>query len=172
MIKLTSREKTLLQVMAVFIGITFLYFVIISPLIKYKQSSSNSMRKNVNSLSHFDNSHEQYKQIKQEKTFYLNLLNRKNENITSLIEQWANSTNISRNIAYTRRTQTNLQNKYIRITTDIKIDGVAIEPFLKFLYEVENSNNLLRISYLRMQQAIKGSNTYDVTLKIDSYTVQ
>ncbi len=100
------------------------------------------------------------------------MLDSKNENITSLIEQWAASADITRNIAYTRRTQTNIQNKYIRVTTDVKLEGIPIQKLLRFLYEVENSNTLLKISYLRIYQGLKGSDTYDVNVKIDSFTMQ
>ena len=75
------------------------------------------------------------------------MLSKKDDNLTALVEQWAASAGITRNIDYTRRTQTNIQNKYIMITTDIKI-----------------------ISYLRIQQALKGRDTYDVNLKINNYT--
>jgi len=99
-------------------------------------------------------------------------LGNKDANINSMIEQWASSAGVSGAIAYTRSTQTTIQNKYTMITTIMKFDGVAIEPLLKFMYEVENSSMLLKISYLRMREAIKGADTYDVELKINTYSLQ
>jgi len=89
-----------------------------------------------------------------------------------LIEQWAQNSNVAKNIAYSRRNQTNVQNKYIRITTDMKLDGVSIQSLLKFIYEIENSNKLVNISYLRINKSFKSPNLYDVNLKIESYTLQ
>ena len=100
------------------------------------------------------------------------LLKSGNDNITSMIEQWSQSTNVARHIAYTRRRQSIIQNKYIRITTDIKLEGVPVQSCLQFIYEIENSNKLLKISYLRINKALKGSSTYDVNMKIDSYTMK
>jgi hypothetical protein len=37
---------------------------------------------------------------------------------------------------------------------------------------MENSNRLLKISYLRIHQALKGRDMYDIILKIDSLSVQ
>jgi len=99
-------------------------------------------------------------------------LNRKDANITALVEQWAASAKVTRNIADTRSTQTNIQNKYVKITTTIKLDSVAIEPLLNFIYHIESSNLLLKINYIRIQEAIKGRNTYDVSLKISNFMTQ
>lgn len=170
--KLTQRERTLLIALASVLGITIIYFLIISPLINMKQSGDTAVKSNIEKIIKMDKIYEEYKDLKQENARYKVLLDKKNENVTTLIEQWSNSTGISRNIAYSRRSQTVLQNKFVRITTDMKIDGVSIEPMLKFIYEVENSNKLLKISYLRIQQALKGTDTYDVSLKIDSFTTQ
>jgi hypothetical protein len=170
--KLTQREKTLLISLAAVLGITIIYFLIISPLINMKQSGDTAVKSNIDKIIRMDKIYEEYKDIKQENSRYRLLLDKKNENVTTLIEQWSNSTGISKNIAYSRRSQTVLQSKFVRITTDMKIDGVSIEPMLKFLYEVENSNKLFKISYIRIQQALKGTDTYDVSLKIDSFTTQ
>jgi hypothetical protein len=102
----------------------------------------------------------------------MSLLGNKNENITTMIEQWSTNADIARHISYTRRTQSAIQSKYLRITTDIKIEGAPFQKLLRFLYEIESSNMLLKISYLRIYQGLKGSDTYDVIMKIDSFTLQ
>jgi len=54
----------------------------------------------------------------------------------------------------------------------MKLDGVSIQSLLKFIYEIENSNKLVNISYLRINKSFKSPNLYDVNLKIESYTLQ
>ncbi len=168
----TDREKLLLKILLVCVILTLVYYLIVIPLIKLAGGSDDELRKNRNNLEKLENIYREYQNIKQKKSAYITILNRKNENTTSLIEQWANSTGIAKNIAYTRSTQSNIQNKYIRISTDIKIESVPIQQFLKFLYEVEYSDNLIKVSYLRIHPALKGSNTYDINLKIDNFTSQ
>jgi len=113
---------------------------------------------------------EEYRKVRQDKTRIQTLLDNKNENTTTLIQQWAASSNIDKNIGYTRRSQSNIQNKYIRITTELKLEGVAIQQYMKFLNDVENSDELLRVQYIRISKALKGTDTYDVLMKIDSFT--
>lgn len=167
---LTDREKLLLKILLVCIILTLVYYLIIIPLIKFTGSSDDKVMMNRNKLEKLESIYREYQTIRQKKSAYIAILNRKSENTTSLIEQWANSTGIAKNIAYTRSTQSNIQNKYIRISTDIKIESVPIQQFLKFLYEVEYSDNLIKVSYLRIHPALKGSNTYDINLKIDNFT--
>ncbi len=172
MIKLSQREKSLLKILIAFVIILGIYFLIISPFLNFQENSESELKVNMANLNKIDKIYSEFKEIRNKKTKIMSLLNRKDENITSLIEQWASSTNIARNIAYTRRTQSNIQNKYIRITTDVKFEGVSIEKLLKFIYEIENSNKLIKFSYIRIHQGLKGKNKYDVILKIDSFTAQ
>ena len=169
MIKLTKREKLLLKVLLVIAAGTVVYYLVVSPLIGLMGNSEDDTKKNRDDLIKLEKIYKQYRDIQQKKIAYTAMLEKRNENTTSLIEQLANSTGIAKNIAYTRSSQSSIQNKYVRITVDIKIEGVAIQQFLKFLYEVENTDNLIKVNYLRINPALKGTNTYDVNLKVDNF---
>ncbi len=151
---------------------TLLYLLVINPYLSLSESSRSNIAGSRRDLARLEALYEEYREIKQQKGRYDALLGNREENITTLIEQWSTTADVARNIAYTRRTQSNIQNKYLRITTDIKIDGVPMQKFLRFLYEIESSGRLLKISYLRLYQGLKGADTYDVIMKIDSYTLQ
>lgn len=169
MITLTKREKLLLKVLLVIVAGTAVYYLVVSPLIGLMGNSEDDTKKNRDDLIKLEKIYKQYRDIQQKKIAYTAMLEKRNENTTSLIEQLANSTGIAKNIAYTRSSQSSIQNKYVRITVDIKIEGVAIQQFLKFLYEVENTDNLIKVNYLRINPALKGTNTYDVNLKVDNF---
>jgi hypothetical protein len=166
---LTQREKLLLKILIICIAGIAVYYLVISPIIGLTGNGSDKSDKNRNDIQKLESLYKQYKDIQQKKSVYTTMLDKKNENITSLIEQWATSTGIAKNIANTGSNPSNIQNKYVKITTDIRIEGVAIQQFLKFLYEVENSDNLIKVSYLRISPALKGTNTYDINLKIDNF---
>ncbi|MFH0976668.1 MAG: type II secretion system protein GspM [Spirochaetota bacterium] len=169
MITLTKREKLLLKVLVICIAGIIIYYLIILPIMGLSSNSENKSKKYRDDIQKLESIYREYKDIQQRKSQYSALLDKKNENITSLIEQWATSSGIAKNIANTGSNQSFIQNKYIRISTDIRIEGVAIQQFLKFLYEVEHSDNLIKVSSLRIIPALKGTNTYDVSLKIDNF---
>jgi hypothetical protein len=172
MMNLTQREKLLLKILLICTSVAVIYYLIISPIIGLTGSAEDETKKNIDDLNKLENIYKQYREIQQKNQKYTSMLSRRNENTTSMIEQWASSTGISKNIAYTRGSQSTIQNKYTRITTDIRIEGVAIQQFLKFLYEVENSENLLKVNYLKISPALKGTNTYDINLKIDNFILK
>jgi hypothetical protein len=169
MISLTKREKILVKVLLIFISVLVIYYVIALPVIRLVGTSDNDDKKYTDDLEKLESIYKQYREVQQKKSIYTSLLNRKNENTTSLIEQLANSLNISRHIAYTRSNQSNIQNKFVRVTTEVRVEGIAMQHFLKFLYEIENSDNLIKVNYLRITPALKGTNTYDAQLKIDNF---
>ncbi|HSV98206.1 MAG TPA: type II secretion system protein GspM [Spirochaetota bacterium] len=172
MIKISAREKRLLKIFGAITAGTLLYLLVVNPYLSLMESSRSSIAGSRQDLARLETLYEEYRQIKQQKTRYDTLLGNREENITTLIEQWSTSADVARHIAYTRRTQSNIQNKYLRISTDVKIDGVPIQKFIRFLHEIESSGRLLKVSYLRLYQGLKGADTYDVIMKIDSYTLQ
>ncbi len=172
MIKISAREKRLLKIFGAIAACALFYLLVVNPYLSLRETSRSSIAGNRQDLARLEALYEEYREIKQRKTRYDTLLGNKEENITTLIEQWSANADVARHIAYTRRTQSNIQNKYLRITTDVKIDGVPIQKFMRFLFEIENSGRLLKVSYLRLYQGLKGADTYDVIMKIDSYALQ
>ena len=166
---LTSREKKLLLALGIVAVLTLGYSFVIKPVMDYKASTSKHSGDNASRIKKMTALYDEYRKVRQEKNKYLTLLENKTEKTTELVQQCASSNNIDKNIAYTRKSQSNVQNKYIRVTTDIKIEGVSIQPLLKFIFDIENSNDLVRVQYLRINKGLKGTDTYDALIKIDSF---
>ena len=172
MIKLSNREKLLLKILIGTLVLIIGYNFIVMPLKNFFSSSDTVIISDKQKIEQLDRIYNNYKELDTKRNQYMSLLKGDSENISTMIEQWAQNSNIARNISYSRRNQTNVQNKYIRITTDMKLEGVSIQSLLRFIYEIENSNKLVNISYLRINKSYKSPNLYDVNLKIESYTLQ
>ncbi|MCX8122963.1 MAG: hypothetical protein N3F66_02210 [Spirochaetes bacterium] len=172
MLKLSNREKLLLKILLSILILIIGYNFIFIPLMKFFSSSDTVIVSDKQKIEQLDRIYNNYKELETKRNQYMSLLKSDSENISTMIEQWAQNSNIAKNIAYSRRNQTNVQNKYIRITTDMKLDGVSIQSLIRFIYEIESSNKLVNISYLRINKSYKSPNLYDVNLKIESYTLQ
>jgi hypothetical protein len=171
MINLTKREKLLLKILIGIAGTAGLFFLIINPVISVQSSIEDDYKSNLSNISKLDSIYDQYKEIRQKKNYYEQLLNQTG-GMTSLIEEQAKTSNISSNISYTRENPSTVQNKFKKNSTEVKFEGVDIKSVIDFIYKIENSNRLLKINYLRIHQALKGRNTYDVIIKIDSLSNQ
>jgi type II secretory pathway component PulM len=169
MISLSDREKKLLTVLVIFVGVLLVYFAVISPIVAFKSNLKSEYNSNLQRLSSLDKLYEEYLQLKEEKKNYHNLL-RSNEGVTTLIENIAKQTNILKNKVYTRDNPSNIQGKFKKVSTEVKFESVDAGSIMKFIYKLENSNKIIKIAYMRVRLALKGKDVYDVTLKIDSYT--
>lgn len=171
MINLTKREKILLRIFIVFVSVIAVYFAIIKPILSLKENTETQYKDNITKLSKLEAIYDQYKEIRQKKNQYEQML-QQSGGITSLIKEHAKSADIVKNITYTRENPGSVQNKYKKNSTEVKFEGVGIKSVMNFIYKIENSNRLLKISYLRIHQALKGKDMYDVIIKIDSLSNQ
>jgi type II secretory pathway component PulM len=171
MIELSKREIRLLQIMGVIIGIVLIYFLIITPIMSLRDSINREYEQNMTKLTMLDKLYEQYQELKQKNSQYSALLNN-TRGLTSLIEENAQALNIIKNKTYTRDRPMVALGKYKKISAAVRFEGVDINSILNFIYKMENSGMLVQISYLRINQTIKGRNTYDVTLTFNSLTSQ
>jgi hypothetical protein len=170
-LSLTKREKLLLQILGGFALVLGIYFLIISPLMSLKSSIDSEYENNAMKLDQLDRIHEEYINIKQKSSLYSSQLQNSQGTLT-LIEEHAKTHNILKNKVLTQEQPGNVQDKYKKITTDVKFEGIDITSALNFIYSMENCGKLIRVSYLRISQILKGKSTYDVTIKFETLTSQ
>lgn len=166
---LSNREKKLLIFLGTVLVLVLGYNFIAKPLLDSRAGSAKHTTDNTSRMKRISQLFDEYRNVRAEKSRYLALLENKTEKTTELIQQCSTANNIDKNIGYTRKSQSNVQNKYIRVTTDVKVEGVSVQPLLKFIYDIENSNEQVRVQYLRINKGLKGTDTYDAIIKIDSF---
>ena len=167
MITLNEREKILLQILAGLIAVLGVYFLIISPIVEYRARAENESQGSKEKLQKLSRIYAEYNEVKQQKSQYERML-RQSKAVTTLIEEYAAKTGILENKVYTRDRPGSRQDNYKKMSTDVKFEGVSIVPILEFIYHMENSGKLISVNYIRINQALKGRDTYDVTIKFDS----
>ena len=169
MLNLSEREKRLIQALLIVVIAIALYFLIISPVLSYRERIDMEYENNVSRLMKLDRLYEEFREIKQEKQRKKALLNN-TSGVTTLIEENAEKAGILGNKIYTRDNPLKIQDDLKKVSTDVKFEGVSISPFMKFIYLMENSDKMIKVNYLQISLALKGRNTYDVRIKFDSLT--
>src|SRR4030042_2134367 len=149
MIDRNKREKRLLQLLALLVGVLLVYFLIISPILSLRESINSEYESNMAKLNTLDKLYEQYRDIRQKISQYNAQLNN-TRGITSLIEKNDQSLTIIKNKTYTRDRPTITQGKYKKISADVRFEGIDINSILNFIYRMENSGMMIQISYLRI----------------------
>ncbi|MBN1501176.1 MAG: hypothetical protein JW982_13525 [Spirochaetes bacterium] len=167
--KLTKREQLMLKILAVLSIAAAAYFAI-SGFSNFNSGNPDTDFSEKNVFKVLDGYSNEYHNIKKEISDYNNILNNQNDSLNTQIQSVADSLNISKNIEYTKRTQTNLQNKYIKITVDVKINGADIQSLLQFISKIEDRNKLVFITYVNIRKGIKEKELYDALIKISTFS--
>ncbi|MBN1535015.1 MAG: type II secretion system protein M [Spirochaetes bacterium] len=171
MIQLSKREKIMLKVLLGILGALALYYLIISPLIGMMSSMNSSYEENITRMQRLQHIHEQYQEIRLKRSQYESQIN-STVGITTLIEETAKNLKILGNKSYVRVIPGSTKDNYKKISAEVKFVGVDMQSVLKFIHGMEHSNNLVRTSYMRISEALKGRDIYDVEIKFDSLTSQ
>lgn len=166
--QLTKREIFLLKIMGIVAFLVIIYLFVLEPLLitKSNKQTVNNDEDNVLKLKKITS---EYIAIQRKKTDYESILGNKQDNINSLIQSWAQTYNIENKIAYTKRKQSNkLNNQYIQVNTDVKINGASIKDLLKFIESAENTNGVF-VNYMNIKQGLKTKEEYDALIKITTF---
>ncbi|MFW6366444.1 MAG: type II secretion system protein GspM [Spirochaetota bacterium] len=167
----TEREKKMLYVLGAIVAFMALYYLVFIPVRNLTQApdSSTHLEEQLQELSDI---HAAYSRTRNKRQKLERQLNDRNDAATANITRWADENGISGNIAYTRRTQTNIQNKYVRTNTDIKINGAPIQSLVGFIHDIEQSDDLVFITYVSFTKGLKSRKTYDALIKIHSFSAR
>lgn len=167
MTKLNDREKKLLFILAGILLTGFLYYFIISPIIKFKSESDDIYNKNRMKISKLDDIYAEYKDIITEKS-KLSAVASQSSGIGTMVDEIASSLNIASNKVYLKENPGIVQNGIQKMSTEIKFEGVPVKALLEFLNRIENSNTPLKIQSLVIYSGIKERSRYDAVITIVS----
>ena len=168
--EISAREKKLLIILLALIGGLIIFYGVINPLISFQNSVSSSGASGIVRINELETIYQQYRTLREKRTDIERKL-KDTSSVSSLIEQQAATAGISGNRVYNRERETNIQNKIKKITTEVKFEGVGIRPVLEFIYNVENSNKLINVASLRINQAVKERSNYDVTISFENFVM-
>jgi hypothetical protein len=171
MIQMSKREIIMLKVLLGLLGIVAAYYLIISPLIVMRSSMNSSYEDNMARIQKLQKMHEEYQEIRQKRSQYESQIS-SGVGITTLIEETAKNLKILGNKSYVRVIPGSTKDNYKKVSAEVKFVGVDITSAMRFLHGMEHSNNLVRTSYMRISEALKGRDIYDVEIKFDSITSQ
>jgi hypothetical protein len=171
MLQLSKRERLLLTILIAVVAVIAVYFLILSPLISWRTSINSKSENNISKVEKLKKIYEEYQEIKQKRIQYESQIN-SGQGITTLIEETAKNLNIINNKSFVRVIPGNVKSNYKKVSADVKFVGIEIGAMLKFIYSMEHSSSLVKVSYVRVSEALKGKDIYDVEMKFDSVISQ
>lgn len=169
MMNLSERERSLLGILVVVLVSAVLYLFLIEPLLSYAASIEEKRLAMQQNLAILEKQKEEYQELQQRQRTIMSRL-RRSDGVTAYLEQEAGNAGILDNKTYTRNSPGSYKGKYKKTVTDMKYEGVSAAAMLAYISKIESSGKLLDITYLRFSETMKDKNTYDVTIKMESYS--
>lgn len=166
---LSDREKLLIKILIGMAIAVMVFYGIITPAMKISRTMSPSADY-AKQLEEMQNLHSDYLSVKKENDGIEALLSKNTEGSATMIKNLAEKRGLKS--AYLNTTQTNIQNKYTRINTDIKVNSVSAQNLLEFINEVEQSEFLVEVNYLNITRGLEGRKEYDALIKFYTYTTK
>lgn len=170
-LNISDREKNLLKILGGVVILIIVYTFIIDPFFLTENNDTAAITKQNEQLKKLNDTYEKYNIAKQKNTKYDSLFSNKTENLSSQIDKLLLQHNLKDSLGRLSRSPKNLKNKFEAVSYNFKLNAISIQPLLKFLNDIEKSNQYVKIKSLIIKKVTKASNDdrYDATINIETY---
>ncbi len=92
--------------------------------------------------------------------------------IFSILEDLANKSGIKSNIMYMKPAFSTAGELYRESSVEMKLEGVALQQLIRYLFEIESAPQLLRVRRLAIKPRSANPDTLDVTFQVSTFYLQ
>lgn len=169
--QLAQREKIILIVGGVFVLSFLFYYLELAPAMERMQVLDRLIR----------GAEADFRQMKELQNTYLSqqkVLNNINESLAkrqkdfaifSFLEELATKSGLKSNILYMKPSVTTQGGFYRESSVELKVEGVTLKQLTQYLYEIENSPQLLKIRKLHIKPRARGKNLLEATFQVSTF---
>jgi general secretion pathway protein M len=92
--------------------------------------------------------------------------------IFSRLEEFAGQTGIRNKILYMKPTVSTPSEVYNEESVEIKMEGVTLEQLVRYLHQIENSPQLLKIKRLEIKPRVDNRQILTATFRVSAFTLK
>ncbi len=168
---LGARERLFVVGGVVALLLTLLYATVIEPLMTRSSQLDRQIAKtqrDVQELHALQREYQAHKQVLDD--INAKLRRQKNFAIFSHVEKLAGDTGIRSKILYMKPTVSTPIDAYEEESVEIKMEGVTLEQLIRYLYQVENSPQFLKIKRLYIKPRLDNRQLLTATFRVSTFT--
>jgi general secretion pathway protein M len=171
--QLQPRERLFLGG-GVAVLVLFLFFkVAIDPLFKHSADLDRQIvtaRRQLDDLRTMQQEYQRQKSVVD--TINNQLKKQQNFAIFSRLEEFAGQTGIRNKILYMKPTVSTPSEVYNEESVEVKMEGVTLEQLVRYLHQVENSPQLLKIKRLEIKPRFDNRQILTATFRVSAFTLK
>jgi len=168
---ITQRDQRVLMIAGVVILLIIIYLGVDSMLVRYNKLEQKIETK-TEALKKISHLREQYMETHQQLMKVKTKLDQmqKGFSVLSFIEDLANKEDIRENIGSVKPKKIALNDDYDENMVEVQMDNVTLPKLITFIYKIEHSGHLLKVSRLRIKTRYDNRDMLYVTLQVTTYT--
>jgi general secretion pathway protein M len=154
--------------------VLFLFFkVAIDPLFKHSADLDRQIVTARRQLAELRTMQQEYQRQKSVvDTINNQLKKQQNFAIFSRLEEFAGQTGIRNKILYMKPTVSTPSEVYNEESVEIKMEGVTLDQLVRYLHQVENSPQLLKIKRLEIKPRFDNRQILTATFRVSAFTLK
>jgi general secretion pathway protein M len=171
--QLQPRERLFLGGGAAVLVLFLFFKVAIDPLFKHSADLDRqivSARRQLAELRTMQQEYQRQKSVVD--TINNQLKKQQNFAIFSRLEEFAGQTGIRNKILYMKPTVSTPSEVYNEESVEIKMEGVTLDQLVRYLHQIENSPQLLKIKRLEIKPRFDSRQILTATFRVSAFTLK
>ena len=171
--QLQPRERLFIGGAGAALVLFLLFKVTIDPLFKHSADLDRQIVTARRQLAELRTMQQEYQRQKAVVDSINSQLKRQqNFAIFSRLEEFAGQTGIRNKILYMKPTVSTPSEVYNEESVEIKMEGVTLEQLVRYLHQIENSPQLLKIKRLEIKPRFDNRQILTATFRVSAYTLK
>ncbi|MBN1832925.1 MAG: type II secretion system protein M [Deltaproteobacteria bacterium] len=165
MFTLAKREKNLVIGAACFLGIFFLFHLLIFPFFEKKDRMEKGIKARETELEEMIRLSDEYEAYKGDTQGIEQVLARRNRGFTlrTFLQEKANEAGVI--IGRIDQFPSKDMGNFMESTMEVKLEAVTLKQLMEYLYRIESPEDLVSVSTISIKQNKKEPGYHDVTLR-------
>ena len=167
MITLAKREKNFVIGAACFLGVFFLFQLIISPFFENKDRMQKGIKTRENNLEEMIRLSAEYETYKGDSQSIEQVLARRRRGFTlrTFLQQKANEAGVI--IGSIEDSGSKETGPFTESTMQVRLEAVTLEQLKQYLYRIESPEDLVSVPTISIRPNKRESGYHDVTLRVE-----
>ena len=170
---LQSRERLFIGGAGAALVLFLIFKLTIDPLFKYSAELDRQIVTARRQLAELRTMQQEYQRQKSVVDSINSQLKRQqNVAIFSRLEEFAGQTGIRNKILYMKPTVSTPSEVYNEESVEVKMEGVTLEQLVRYLHQIENSPQLLKIKRLEIKPRFDNRQILTATFRVSAFTLK
>jgi general secretion pathway protein M len=168
---LGTREKILITTAGVAVLLALLFMFVIDPMLAHSARLDRQLLTAQRELQELQTLQREYGRQKHVlDRINAQLKRQQNFALFSRLEELAGQTGIRSKIQYMKPTVSTPSEAYEEESVEIKMEGVTLEQFIQYLYQIENSPQFMKIKRLHIKPGLTNRQMLSVIFRVSTFT--